>query len=348
MSYKLDKYFHKFVSEPSEKYIHKITYYLAKHGVHMHNNVQLGGDLKLGNLDSLLTYIREHVEPVQEYTKRKYCVILYGPPASGKSFARKLAVSYIKKHYENKLEPDTIAKTFIDTEVDSIVSDIDIDGTNVKETMLTKTKNVINPFPDAIIEDDMDRQTKINLAKDRINELIKETEPIYWKYRKDGDKVSELFYYISAFLNYNLFIEIATPQETYIKNTIFNFCKYYNYVPIIIYPFIQNVNTLCERMYTRGITEGRFIHCRNEKTNIQSIMNDDLAFYNKLKQITDENNDNYMSLMYNADIPRDVYTHIKNTYDISNFTPYVLEFHKKEKEMYKHPEFVTKTTIINN
>lgn len=348
MSYKLDKYFYKFLSEPSEKYINKITYCLSKHGVNMDNNVQLGGNLKMGDLDSLFTYIRAHVKPVVERTKRKYCVILYGPPASGKSFARKLAVSYINKHYENELKPDTIAKTFIDTEVDGIVNDIDINGTSVKEKMLEKTQNIINPFPEIIMNEGIDKKTKINLAKDRIDELVKETGSIYFDNRNNGDKVSELFFYIASFLNYNLFIEIARPQEKYIKETIFNFCKFYNYIPVIIYPFIQNINTICERMYERGITEGRFIHCRNNKFNIESIMNADLAFYDKLKQMTDEYNDNYMCLMYNADIPRDLYAHIKNTYDISYFTPYVLEFHKKEKDTYKHPEFVAKTRIIDN
>jgi hypothetical protein len=80
----------------------------------------LGGecrnDIKLNykDIDSTLNFIKNHYECAPLQTINNYFVILYGPPASGKSSSRKLACKIIKEQFiEETLTHYDIMKSFI-------------------------------------------------------------------------------------------------------------------------------------------------------------------------------------------------------------------------------------------
>jgi len=343
-----------------------------------------GAPIKIGDNDSLLQFIRERIEN-RTTTVKKYCVILFGPPASGKTLAKKIATAYINKYYDQQTTYEEIAKSFIDCNLDDIVYDIKIDTKTVKDTLLQITNDTLfgNPsqaiaqsgdavaaadmlskisftskspgstsqspifasavppsFPSAVNISDAE---KIVLAKQHIDTLVGKTGDVYFKNRSNGDKLSELLRYVAAFLGHNLYIEIATPQEDYLKNIIFTFCDWYQYIPIIIYPFTNNPDILCERMYKRGISEGRFLKCENVPYGIKRIMINDLNFYPILKEIIPKNTNN-MVLMYNTDINESIRSELES-YNISNFDTYVLELINNNQLIKSIPNFIDITRI---
>ncbi|AGC02343.1 hypothetical protein H012_gp106 [Acanthamoeba polyphaga moumouvirus] len=117
MDYKLQKYLDKINQEPKSIYLRKISYYLNR--IDNINGLQVGG-LKLHDFNSLMDYLQQSYSKVTTQTNKKYLVILYGPPASGKSISRYIACHWIKNLFEEPSNIEDIYKSFIDTGIDDI------------------------------------------------------------------------------------------------------------------------------------------------------------------------------------------------------------------------------------
>ena len=88
--------------EFKEKYKkYKMKYTELKNKQNIYNFLggvcQLDKKFNYEDLSSVLDYAKNRYECTEnKKTDKKYFVILYGPPASGKTIARKLACTYIK------------------------------------------------------------------------------------------------------------------------------------------------------------------------------------------------------------------------------------------------------------
>lgn len=302
------------------------------------------------DLDSLFAHIKTHSNPhtISTFsTSEKYCVILYGPPASGKSIARNIAVHWIKKQMqENNISEHEIMDTFIDTNVDDIVYKLEAnDGIEIKEKLTKISNNIINPFNDSMTDGD-----KIKIAKKEINELVRQSSSVYFSKRSDADIISELLYYVAAFLRKNIFIEISSGNTDYIEHHILDFCKWYNYIPVLIYPFVKSVNILCDRMHQRALIDGRYISCDDMETGLRAKMISTFEACDKIIKTIDRKAQNYLILMYKADNFDSIqYDKIVNN-DFSGFDEYfsslVLEYVSKyndNQDSFKSFDFETMT-----
>ena len=100
--------------------------------------------LNINDIESILNYINQHVNCAMNTTKNKYFVICYGPPASGKSIARKIACNLIKNIYNDETDISTIIASFIDTGVDDIIASTITQGSKpLKEILQKNIRDVI-------------------------------------------------------------------------------------------------------------------------------------------------------------------------------------------------------------
>ena len=181
------------------------------------NKVQL---ITPQDLSSALDYVKNRYNCSKSKTVNKYFVILYGPPASGKTIARKIACDYIKKRYERELNLQDILNSFIDTGVDDIVYDINYHSKPLK-TYLVDLLN--KAFTDSDVESDV-----TNINKQKVQEQLKRNIEIYFNYRQKQniDGISALLAASASYTNHNVFFETASPSFDYIKdliNTLFLF-----------------------------------------------------------------------------------------------------------------------------
>lgn len=337
ISHKVLKYTYKFSVDPKPSYLQKIAYHLINSGILEQRG---GNDKKIerGNLKSLLDYLEDIINVKNQKTERKYFVILYGPPASGKTVARKIACHLINSTFNERdqngtnMNDEEIFNTFIDTGVDELTYDVistideNPDKKTVEEVLQDRLKNII---PDNI--EDVDYKKRI--VRDHIDELVNESFKIYRRDR--ADNVSELLYYLSVFLDMNIFFETASGSADYIDKVLENL-GYYNYIPVTIYPFIKDVNILYNRSIERGLKEGRFIKCGGDY-GITNNMKVSLEQYPKLKEII-RSKDEYIIYMYNAEFPSDIFDQI-NKYKFEELSNYLLESYQAEivnEDVYKN------------
>ena len=202
------------------------------------------------NVNELFDYIKTMVKETacaECVTKEKYLVILMGAPGSGKTLARKIAAKYIYTMENptvvtmNTDAINKIYKSFIDISIDTFVYDgIVIDsGSTVKLTGA-----------------DLFTQIKDTQSADDKN---KNSLELYNKLRPNFNPISEIILHLAAYLGLNVFFETLGNEE-YIINLIQNFCKYYKYKLIIVYPQITNETEHIRRANERADKDGRYIN----------------------------------------------------------------------------------------
>lgn len=299
---KLRKYIGKYSKEQhKEVYLEKIAYYANK---------QIGGDrIDIGIVDTVLNYAKEKLKTASESkTTNKYIVILYGPPASGKTVARNIACHLLKTYFEDSKSGDisNIVNSFIDTSVDDINSDIVYeDGKTVGSELIKIAKN----------------------AEGKSSEMLaNEAGPIYMKHRKTADTISEMLMYFSSVFNKNFFVEISSPHIDYIENLLTSF-GYYDYIPIIIYPFHKDPNVLFERSQERAKKDGRYIRC-GTKHGIYTKAKSCIDNYKALTEII-KGYKNSVSYQYNTELYDKEDESKMKEYDLTELDKYTMHFVKK-------------------
>lgn len=278
--------------------------------------------IKPGDYDSLTSYIRNRIKNNAQRTQKKYLVILHGPPASGKSHGTRVACRLIYDYFEKTIPVDELRQTFLNTNVDNLTYDIvTTQGISVKQQLLDNLYAIINDLslnyddPESInqirncSELDSNKSEDVELVLSKIDKLVSTSYEIYQKYRPDN--ISEIMFYMSAFLGLNIFLETCSGDPAYLSRTIESL-KYYGYIPIIIYPFINDLDIIYQRSVKRGMTEGRFIG----KDRISSSMKICFDNYSKLIEII-STNDEYGYYQYDSNY-EDCETFLKEIYDIGN------------------------------
>ena len=111
---------------------------------------------------------------------------IYGPPASGKTYARQIVEIYINTIFNEKM--DNIAPSFIDSNVD-----------NLTYEMIDKkySKNIRS-----LLIDNLENTIKYNLEQKKviIDDIVKSSFDIYKVCRRKADALSELLPFFPRFL----------------------------------------------------------------------------------------------------------------------------------------------------
>lgn len=330
IKHKINKYINKMYINPKYLYANKIFHYISNDTFDTLNNksnfllMDGGSSIKYNDCNSIIAFLQEKCNSIANVTKNKYLVILYGPPGSGKSFARNIASNIIKTNYDEINSEEEILKDFIDTGIDELTYDI-VEPTSNKQvrTLLIenlKTQLKINP------ENTIDPNISNEIKNDPflLKKLVSSSFEIYKNNRKDS--LSELLYFFAISINKNIFLELASPQMEYL-NRILSLITYYQYIPIFIYSFVNQSSILCNRSINRGIQEGRFLECKNGH-GIENAMKNCLTYYEDMKQIIRKYNKYYI-LQYNANFDKETLDQIK----VNNFNN--LENYKLEYEFVK-------------
>ena len=269
---KINIYCHKInYAKKINKYVNKLGYQIYElsggGSFTKHTDLQTS---KIINADDLFDYIKTMVKETacaECVTKEKYLVILMGAPGSGKTLARKIAAKYIYTMGNPTVVTNTdtdainkIYKSFIDISIDKFVYDRIVVTDNEHPEKLTGA-DLFNKIISTSAEGKMEKSLKL------YNEL-----------RPNFNPISEIVLHIAAYLGLNVFFE-TLGNEDYIINLIQNFCKYYKYKLIIVYPQITDETEHIRRANDRADKDGRYI----DPEYIKQTRTDTETLFEKLK-----------------------------------------------------------------
>lgn len=325
---KLPKYITKMGKSSENKYIAKLAEHTMKASLEERITQSQTGGLRTNNLDALFQFLnKKHQESssAETGTKNKYLVILYGPPASGKTLARKIACHLIKKTFKEDIDINTIFKTFIDTGIDEITYQVETEeGYNVSEALMLNLYKQLNMTAEQYRS--IDKDQLIRMIRERIDSIVSSSYAIYKRYRKD--MLSELLFYFATYFNKNIFLEVATASTIYI-DTIINSLSYYNYIPIVIYPVIKDVNILYDRSIQRGMEIGRFLRCDLDTGIAKSL----ISCHDNYDEISENTSKmaQFLVCRYDADIDKATYDRF-NSNDFSSFDNFIVDIRSKIQE----------------
>jgi hypothetical protein len=147
-------------------------------------------------------------------------VILYGPPASGKTFARKLACKEIKNTFGETLSEDEIFNSFIDTGIDEITADIIIKKNGTVNDKIIKE---IDEFANVKIVSIINESRKANKFKKMVNNPPKTVQDylLLHMYRAVHDLENSNFE--KSIKDNNKILEcIRTHTKKFINSDMFN------------------------------------------------------------------------------------------------------------------------------
>ena len=208
----------------------------------------IGGEtFDSSDFDSIMKYILDKLskkiknKPIpagvlQEKEKekeQKHLIMLYGPPASGKSIAKKIMLSKLGINNDN----------YIDINLDDIIGD---------DNKYRETINILK---------------KSSEITDDIQELAKK---VYFDTRKKANLVFELLLFITRLYDISLVVEVTGSSFCSMVwwDKILSFFKSKDYKISLIYPFVEDQDTLIKRAAERGKQIYRFI---SKNTMIESI-----------------------------------------------------------------------------
>jgi hypothetical protein len=247
---KINIYCHKINNAKKiNKYVNKLGYqiYEMTGGANFIKNTDLQKSKNI-NADELFKYIKTMVTEtacIACVTKEKYLVILMGAPGSGKTLARKVAAKYIYTMEKSTTDIDIpiiegIHKSFIDISIDTFVYDgiVSNNGQTNAPTGESLFKEII--------------------ASGSTKEKSKKSLELYNRLRPNFNPISEIILHLAAYLGLNVFFETLGSEE-YILNLIQNFCKYYKYKLIIVYPQVTDEKDHITRANDRAAKDGRYI-----------------------------------------------------------------------------------------
>lgn len=323
---KIYKYIKKINKKYTKTYKNKILYHLNENNIMDNNNDNIHQYGGIGNLDELFEYLKKRIN-TNKQTIKKYMVILYGPTGSGKTLSRKIACYYIKKLFGETMSYTDLESTFVDTGVDEITYEKKNEISNktvkelLKENLLEKTKNKYIQIDKNIISEFINK-----LTGDEFNDIVDSSFKIYKNNRADAE--SEAMLYIGSAFKRNIFMEFASFTESYFDNIINGFCKFYGYIPIIIYPFVNDAQILFARTLKRGMDEGRFINCTGNY-GISKMIEKDLEDYPKILPMLHKL-DHYLFIMYDANINQEDYNKYNN-YNFVTFDNNIMDIQYKIK-----------------
>ena len=170
---KIHKYTYKYINNPKQIYMNKLNFYGGQ---------RYNGD----NFNSIMEYVRKKLSSTIANKKPKgpetpdvpkHLIMLYGPPASGKSKAKEIILNILNIESDN----------YIDINLDDIIGD---DKTYIKTIS--------------------DLKKKASDPKTGISQEIKdEATKIYFSIRNTANIVFELLLFITRLYNISLVVEVT-------------------------------------------------------------------------------------------------------------------------------------------
>jgi hypothetical protein len=213
------------------------------------------------DITSLFKYLHDEYQCTKDKTtNKKYFIVLYGPPASGKTDAISEGCKLTQSIFNETQSIDDIMSSLIDTNIDNLVYKFE----DTKQKLIDQVSTKL-----------IESQSK---TEEEINDISKLSFSIYKKARDIVDPISSLLIWLAVYLKKNILFETSAGSFDYVINMC-NLLKYYDYIPIIIFPYISDLDILYNRSLARGMKEGR-------------VINKDKIRYKMTTSITDFNNIN--------------------------------------------------------
>ncbi len=192
-------------------------------------------------------------------------------------------------------------KTFIDINIDEYVY------ASSKDESSLSGKQEFNLLSQKYKDIDND---KLKVQSDsKPNEILKkitdESSRIYFSYRNNITPIGDLLIYLAFYLKINIFFEtIGQACNLDYYKSLLSSVSYYNYIPIIIYSYIDDDSIHQDRLISRFKEEGR-LPLYSWITSLKTQINEG---YNRLKNHIIESNPNkkysivkYQNIENNAD-----------------------------------------------
>lgn len=239
INYKLIKYIGKSLScGTSNKYYH------AK----MKKYLQMGGYTN----DQIADYIDTlflNKGPLDQ----KYLIILYGPPASGKTHARNIIC--------DKLNIDK--NKFVDLSIDKFINDND-DYNKDKNEFKNKYEIELSKITDISCDKEYKKYNISDIDEMDIN-ITKLYSPMAKKYNETRSSIASLIFEtvlnkIREDAKLSLFIEITGARTAWYTDFIIPQFRQNGYKVYVIYPFVNNIDELVERSACRFTKEIRYVN----------------------------------------------------------------------------------------
>jgi len=316
MQSKINKYFYKFknsinIGSPNIFYMRKLAEYIT--------NCQIGGNIieiskkENGTIDEniigLFNFIKEATFDKIPTKKQKYCAIIMGPAGTGKSLAKKIATKFIFDNFENKnntptssIEYEAFFNTFVDVTSDDYVYGLKLNNNETGQQILKSTLNeYLNK--DEFKDKNMDDLIDIFYKDPRLyGDLVKNTTSMYNDLKKHVDPLKIMMIHIASYFGLNIFFEIIGNTSTYISTIIVNdFCRWEMYTPIVVFPYISDIELHKKRIIMRGLTEGRFMSISSLYETRQNTSSAFDSMYDGLKSSLKSTSKNVGFLKYNND-----------------------------------------------
>ena len=207
--------------------------------------------------------------------KEKHLIMLYGPPASGKSIAKKIMLSKLK-----------IGDTdYIDINLDDII------GNDRKYKLELEAL----------------KKEHGNISAEPSDDIQKRATNLYFSIRKKANLVFELLVFITRLYDISLVVEVT--GGTYCSmvwwDNILRFFKTKKYTISLIYPVVTDVKKIVSRADERGKELFRFVSSvairesiKGAKMNIKTIIDTSRAMFHKFDNIYIYTNEDANFLSY--------------------------------------------------
>lgn len=239
---------------------------------------------------SLQQYINAKVESTQIcQNTQKYMMMIYGPPACGKSKGVEYGIQLINNFNNERLE----RPNFLEINLDDIIGDID------------KHKRLIDDQLKILNDDSL---------KDKHETSIKNIKASYLETRKDHENIVETLIEECVKNNLNFTME---STGSHFGEWYFNLFRHFmtnDYKIVLVYPCVTNEDVLVKRAYSRGLKLGRFV-TRNDykkcmfvekaEKNFEQVLENKSLFdiiykYDGEKEIDIRNNTHVYDLIFNS------------------------------------------------
>lgn len=241
-----------------KKYVRELKQYYKMRG---------GETFNSSDFDSIMKYVLEKLRKkiniktasASGSVKQKHLIMLYGPPASGKSIAKQIMLSKLS------IEPDD----YIDINLDDIIGEDETYQTTIEA--LKKEHNNSSDTPSSSIK--------------------KKATDIYFEIRDKANLVFELLVFITRLYDISLVVEVTggTLCSMVWWDKILSFFQSKNYTISLIYPVVSDVNTIVSRADKRGREIFRFVppeailqSIEGAKKNIKRILRLPLNRFNNI------------------------------------------------------------------
>lgn len=190
------------------------------------NKLQQYGGYNGNNIIEILEFIKTQVQNIHTQGHNKYLIILYGPPASGKTYNLQEHLTDIERVFR---DPDGLSKdSYININTDEIITSTD-------------------EYQQAI-KDGLQPEQMMNK---------------YHTIRRKIQNIGDILLEIAKIMEVSVIIETTGGSYDWYQTNLITDFRNRGYKICIIYPYVRDFNILCQKSKEREVTEKRFIDCKD-------------------------------------------------------------------------------------